>query len=337
MKFDVTIFPEDLNEDVETAKRAEAAGFDAFWTAEVAHNPFFPLLVAGLQTRRIQLGTQIAVAFPRSPMITAYTAWDLAAQTGGRFILGLGSQVKAHITKRYSSEWSAPAPRMREYVESLHAIWDCWQHGKPLNYRGESYKFTLMTPFFTPKPIAHASIPVYIAGVNEYMCRVAGEVCGGIHLHGFHTVHYLQQVVIPALNQGLQKAGRPRSAVELVCPVFVVTGRTAEEKQAAMQDCKTRIAFYASTPSYEAVMTLHGWSDIANRLSWMAREGRWNEMADQISDDMLTEFAIVAEPDEVFAALRERYTGIVDRVCVGYDRKLSFTEVFFEHAAQMHQ
>lgn len=335
MKFDLTIFPEDIRQDAELAKRAEAAGFDAFWTAEVAHDPFLPLMAAGLQTDRIRLGTQIAVAFPRSPMITAYTAWDLAQVTGGRFILGLGSQVKAHITKRYSSEWSAPVARMRQYIEALRAIWDNWQNGTPLNYRGESYKFTLMTPFFTPQPMEHADVPIFIAGVNEQMCRLVGEVCQGIHLHAFHTLLYLKEVVIPSVEAGLVKAGRPRSAVSLTCPVFVVTGRTADEFQAAKHEAKTRIAFYGSTPNYLAVMELHGWGEVAARLSKLAREGEWAAMADQISDDMLAEFAVIAEPEEVFTALRERYQGVVDRICLGYDRKLPFTEIYFEHAAQI--
>lgn len=330
MKFDITIFPEDLRADVEIAKRAEAAGFDTFWTAEVAHDPFFPLLAAGLQTERIHLGTQIAVAFPRSPMITAYTAWDLAQVTNGRFILGLGSQVKAHITKRYSSEWSAPAPRMREYIEALRAIWDNWQNGTPLNYRGEFYKLTLMTPFFTPKPIEHPNIPIYVAGVNARMCRLAGEMCQGIHLHGFHSVRYLREVVLPNVLEGLKKAGRPREAVELTCPVFIVTGRNEAERRASELEAKSRIAFYASTPSYLSVMELHGWGEVAARLSKMAREGEWGAMSNLISDEILNEFAVLAEPDSLFDTLRERYQGLVDRVCCGYDRKLPFTEVLFE-------
>lgn len=314
MKFDVTIFPDDLNSAMDLARQVEAYGFSGLWTSEAAHNPFLPLTLAAAVTQHIELGTAIAVAFPRSPMVTAQIAWDLAAQSNGRFILGLGTQVKTHITKRFSSVWSAPVPRLREYIESMRAIWNTWQTGAPLRYRSENYTFTLMTPFFNPGPIAHPRIPVYIAGVNEGLCRLAGELCDGFHVHPFHTVRYLKEVIIPNIEQGAQKSGRSRAAVALTCAVFVVSGRNAEEIQNTAVAAKTQIAFYASTPSYEAVMKLHGWEDIATRLNNMSREGRWLEMWQEISDDMLKEFAVIAPPDDLADAVKERYNGLLDRV-----------------------
>ncbi|MBZ0276449.1 MAG: TIGR03617 family F420-dependent LLM class oxidoreductase [Anaerolineae bacterium] len=314
MKFDVTIFPDNLNTAGDLARRVEDYGFSGLWTAETAHNPFLPLTHAAAATGRISLGTAIAVAFPRSPMVMAQMAWDLAEQSGGRFILGLGTQVKPHITKRFSTEWAAPAPRMREYIESMRAIWNTFQTGVPLRYTGEHYRFTLMTPFFSPPPMPHSDIPVYIAGVNEVLCRLAGELCQGFHVHPFHTVRYLKELIIPNIEAGAARAGRSRADISLTCANFVVTGRNADEMQQSMMMTKTQIAFYASTPSYGSVMDMHGWSDVAARLNQMSREGKWTEMWQEISDEMLHEIAVVAPPDELPHKLKERYDGLLDRV-----------------------
>lgn len=314
MRFDVTIFPKDLNTVGDLAKQVEAYGFGGLWTAETSHNPFLPLTHAAAVTQRIQLGTAIAVAFPRSPMVTANLAWDLAEQSKGRFILGLGTQVKAHITKRFSAEWGAPVPRLREYIESMRAIWNTWQNGQPLRYTGDHYRFTLMTPFFSPDPMPYADIPIYIAGVNEGLCRLAGELCQGFHVHPFHSVRYLKEVIIPNIQTGAEKAGRTRSNIELFCAIFVVTGNNDEEMRNNAIMTKSQIAFYASTPSYAPVMNLHGWSDVAERLNKMSREGRWMEMWQEISDDMLNAIAVVAPPDELADKVKERYSGLLDRV-----------------------
>jgi probable F420-dependent oxidoreductase len=314
MKFDVTIFPTDLNAAGEIARQVESYGFDGLWTSETAHNPFLPLTHAAAVTQRILLGTAIAVAFPRSPMVTAQIAWDLAAQSGGRFALGLGTQVKPHIEKRFSTTWGAPAPRLREYVESLRAIWANFQNNKPLRYLGEHYKFTLMTPFFNPGPIPHPNIPIYIAGVNEVLCRVAGELCEGFHVHPFHTVRYLKELIIPNIEAGAAKSGRTRADCALSCAVFVVTGKDAAEMRDNAGAVRAQIAFYASTPSYKAVMDMHGWSDLADQLNNLSREGRWFEMGDLISDDVLNQFAVVAPYDELAHAVKERYEGLLDRV-----------------------
>ncbi len=319
MKFDMTFLPSsNLSADARQIQQAEALGFDGAWSAEVAHNPFFSLTLAAKATRNIQIGTQIAVAFPRSPMVSAQIAWDLARQSGGRFTLGLGSQVSAHIIRRFSEEWAEPIGRMREYIEGIRAIWDTFQNGSRLRYRGKHYQFRLMSPFFNPGPIEHPDIPIYIAGVNPRMCRLAGEICQGLHVHGFHTLPYLKEVIRPQIEQGLSESGRRRSDFAVTVPVFVVSGRTPEETQAAEHEVRTRIAFYASTPAYQAVMAHHGWDNIRIKLSRMARAGKWDEMAAAVSDEMLNEFAIVAAPGEVAASIRQRYDGLADRICLAW-------------------
>jgi probable F420-dependent oxidoreductase len=314
MKFDVNIYPNDLNSAAETARQAEAYGFDGLWTSETAHNPFLPLTHAAAATQRINLGTAIAIAFPRSPMVMAQLGWDLAAQSKGRFILGLGTQVKAHITKRFSTEWKAPVPRLREYIESMRAIWLSFQTGSPLRYTGNHYRFTLMTPFFSPGAIQTPEIPIYIAGVNDGLCRLAGALCQGFHVHPFHTVRYLKELIIPNIEHGAAKAGRSRADCALSCAIFVVTGESDEEIRDNAGFVRSQIAFYASTPSYSAVMDKHGWLDLHQQLNAMAREGRWYEMGELISDEMLNEFAVIAPADELASAVKSRYEGLLDRV-----------------------
>jgi probable F420-dependent oxidoreductase len=314
MKFDVTIFPDDLNTVGHLARAVEDQGFSGLWTAETAHNPFLPLTHAAAHTSRIHLGTAIAVAFPRSPMVVASIAWDLAEQSKGRFILGLGTQIKAHITKRFSAEWGPPVPKLREYIESMRAIWSTWQNGTPLRYEGEHYKFTLMTPFFAPNAMPYSDIPIYIAGVNDGLCRLAGELCQGFHVHAFHTPRYLRELIIPNIEAGAAKAGRKREDISLNCAIFVVTGKTDEEIRNNGIMVKSQIAFYASTPSYEAVLAMHGWQEVSQRLNTMSRAGRWAEMWQEISDEMLAEFAVVAPEADLARKVKERYTGLLDRV-----------------------
>jgi probable F420-dependent oxidoreductase len=317
MKYDMTFFPSnDIRADRQSIKQAEALGFDGIWSAEVAHNPFFPLTLGAKETSKIQLGTQIAVAFPRSPMVTAQIAWDLAQQSNGRFILGLGTQVRAHITRRFGEEWVHPVNRMREYIEGMRAIWDTFQNDARLRYRGEHYQFRLMAPFFNPGAIEHPNIPIYLAGVNPKICKLAGELCDGLHAHAFHTVSYLNEVVLANIEQGLVKSGRNRADFKLTIPLFVVTGTSPEETQKAEIAAKSRIAFYASTPSYKAVMEHHGWDEIGLKLSRMARDNQWDTMWQEISDDMLHEVAIIAEPNNVIDAIQARYTGLGDCICL---------------------
>ena len=314
MQFDVTILPDNLNKTGTLARSVENYGFSGLWTAETAHNPFFPLTHAAAATQRIKLGTAIAVAFPRSPMVTAQIAWDLAGQSNGRFILGLGTQVKAHITKRFSMPWTPPMPRMREYVQSLRAIWHSFQTGERLKYEGRDYQFSLMTPFFNPGPIEHPDIPIYVAGVGDAMCRMAGEVCDGLHVHPFHTVRYLEEVIIPNIWQGAERTERTLDDIALSCAIFVVTGRSDEEMRVSAAAAKAQIAFYASTPSYAPVLELHGWQETGAKLSQMARTGQWSEMWKEISDTMLDEVAVIAPPDDLPHKVKERYEGLLNRV-----------------------
>lgn len=293
-------------------ERADSIGYDGIFSSETAHDPFLQLM-PGAETRSAQVGTAIAVAFARSPMTVAYTAWDLASLSGGRFLLGLGSQIRAHITRRFSMEWSKPGPRMREYVAALRAIFEAWQTGSRLDFRGDFYSFTLMTPFFDPGPIDHPSVPIYIAGVGEYMCRLAGEVCDGFHVHPFHTERYLDEVVLPRVDEGAVATGRTRSDIDLASSVFVVTGSTGDEMDRAAAAVRQQIAFYASTPAYRGVLETHGW-DIGDQLTSLSKKGEWQAMANVIDDDILHNVAVVAPLDELPTALAHRYAGRLDRI-----------------------
>ncbi len=312
MKFDVTVFADDLNAASTLASAVEDLGFDGLWVAEAAHNPFLPLAHATLATDRISLGTAIAVAFPRSPLLMAQTAWDLAEQSGGRFILGLGTQIKPHITMRFSAMWGKPIQQLREYMLALRAIWGSFQSGADVEVRGDYYNISLPASAERSQPMPCASIPIYIAGVNTGLARLAGETCQGFHVHSFHTPRYLREVLMPAFI-----AGRARSRLEapltLSCAVFVVTG----EDDAAIAESKlltkSQIAFYASTPSYQPVLQLHGWQDLPPRLNTLLRRNRWTEMHELISDEMLEQFAVIAPPDELPYKFCERYRGLLDR------------------------
>jgi probable F420-dependent oxidoreductase len=314
MKFDAAIAPASLRDVPKIAQAADALGFDGLWTSETAHNSFLPLALAAAHTQKMSLGTSVAIAFPRSPMVTAQLAWDLAEQSEGRFILGLGTQVKAHITRRFSSVWDSPGPRLREYIQSLRAIWNTFQNNEPLKFEGEYYKFSLMTPFFTPGRIKTPDIPIYIAGVNPYLCGLAGELCEGFHVHPFHTVRYLREVVVPNIEKGAATTGRSRADVSLACGIFVVTGETERDIENAKGSIKAQIAFYASTPTYQPVLELHGWQDIGEQLNLLSRQGRWLEMANLISDEMLNDVAVVAPHDQLAQKVRERYEGLLDRI-----------------------
>jgi probable F420-dependent oxidoreductase len=313
VKLDVAMLTHDLTSVPDYARKVEALGFDALWSAETQHDPFLPLAVAATVTSRIRLGTSIAVAFPRSPMVLAHTAWDLAKASSGRFILGLGSQVKGHNERRFSVKWEAPAPRMREVVLAVRAIWDTWQNGTKLAFKGQHYRFDLMTPFFNPGPIEHPKVPVYIAGVNQHMCRVAGEVCDGLHVHPFNSPKYLREYVQPAVNEGLKTAGKRREDFTYATSSFVVVGESEQELAQQRAAVKQQIAFYASTRTYEPVLAAHGWQDVGPLLHRKSVEGDWKGMADLITDEMLDTYAVTGTYDTIAARLQERYTGLLDR------------------------
>src|ERR687898_1543382 len=313
MKLDASLGTEgtSLRSVGETAQAAESLGFAGLWTSETKHDAFLPLAIAANETERIELGTSIAIAFSRSPMEMAQTAWDLQDLTGGRFILGLGTQVKAHVRRRFSMPWDKPVARLREYIMALRAIWDSFQSEGSLNFEGDFYRHTLMTPFFNPGPIEQPEIPVFIAGVNTGLARLAGELCDGFHVHPFHSPEYVRRTVKPAIAEGAQKEGRDTGEIELATSVFVITGEESSEQREKM---RAQISFYASTPTYRTVLEAHGWEEVGERLGTLAREKKWREMPALISDEMLAAFAVEAAPDELGAVLRERYTGLIDRV-----------------------
>jgi probable F420-dependent oxidoreductase len=316
VKLDVGMLTHDLKSLPDYARKVEALGYDCLWSAETQHDPFLPLAVAATVTKKIKLGTSIAVAFPRSPMILAHIAWDLQKASDGRFILGLGSQVKGHNERRFSVKFESPGPKMREIVLAMRAIWDCWQNGTKLNFKGQFFRFDLMTPFFNPGPIAQPKIAVYIAGVNEHMCRIAGEVCEGLHVHPFNSPTYLREYVQPAVNAGLATSGRTRADFVYTTSTFVVVGDTEQELQANRQSVKQQIAFYASTRTYEPVLAAHGWQGITPHLHRKSVEGDWKGMADLITDEMVDVYAVTGTYATIGRQIKERYEGLLDRTAL---------------------
>jgi probable F420-dependent oxidoreductase len=291
-----------------SARRAERLGFDTYSSSETSHNPFVPLAIAAEHTENIGLRTSIALAFARSPMDVAYIGWDLQAMSDGRFTLGLGSQVRGHIVRRFGMNWSAPAPRMREYIQALRHIWNAWQTQEPVKFHGDHFDFNLMPPFFNPGPIERPDVKVYVSAVNPYMLRIAGEVCDGVLLHGFCTPQYTREVIIPNLEIGAARSGRSLDDFEINAGGFIITGATEEEVESKKAGVKGQISFYASTRSYEAVMSTHGWEDTAARLYRMSVDNRWGEMPDQITDDMLETFAVTGTHDEIVNKLKQAHS-----------------------------
>jgi probable F420-dependent oxidoreductase len=321
------------------AQAAEAFGFAGIWASETKHDAFLPLVLAAEHTRTLQLGTSVAIAFARSPMVTAQVAWDLQNFSGGRFLLGLGTQVKAHIERRFSMPWDAPVARLRDYMQALRAIWESFQSGGPLNFCGQFYQHTLITPFFNPGPIEHPNIPISIAGVNTGLARLAGEQCQGFHVHPFHSSRYLREIIRPAISEGAQQHGRSLDDLELSTSVFIITGRNAAMIAEQRERMRAQIAFYASTPTYRVVLEAHGWTEIGKQLSHLAKNQRWQEMTALISDEMLHALTVEAGPDEIGHAIRERYTGLIDRIALylpfmpGQDDRLWQTTIATIHGA----
>ena len=313
MKVDTGIMAGALEDIAIRARELEDIGYDGLITAETGSDPFLPLVIAAEHTERIELGTGIAVAFARTPMLTAYTANDLQRHSKGRFFLGLGSQIKPHIERRFSMPWSHPAARMREYILAMRAIWASWNDGTKLDFRGDFYTHTLMTPFFNPGPNKYGPPKVFLAAVGALMTEVGGEVADGVIIHGFTTERYVREVTLPAIERGLAKAGRSRSDFEISGPLFVVSGNNEEEMATAKKGVQQQIAFYGSTPAYRPVLELHGWGDLQPELNNLSKQGEWVKMGELIDDDVLNAFAVVAEPDQIGAELKKRYAGVVDR------------------------
>ncbi|MBA59733.1 MAG: LLM class F420-dependent oxidoreductase [Gammaproteobacteria bacterium] len=295
------------------AKRLESLGYHGAVTAETSHDPFFPLLLAAEHTENIQLVTSIAVAFARTPMNLANIGHDLNSYSKGRFVMGLGSQIRPHITKRFSMPWSKPAARMREFISAMRAIWDCWHHGSPLSFKGDFYEHSLMTPMFTPLDSEYGSPKVMLAAVGPLMTEVAGEVADGVIIHSFTTRKYLEEVTLPAVEKGLSISGRTRENFEISYPGFIVTGKNEEEFNVTKKAVCKQIAFYGSTPAYAPVLGLHGWGELQPELNKLSKMGKWDEMGSMITDDILEEFATVGELDEVVSKFKGRYSNLVDR------------------------
>ncbi len=295
------------------AVKAEESGYDGVWSAETNHDPFLPIAVGASATEKLEFGTGIAVAFARNPMTLAVLANDLQLLSKGRFMLGMGSQIKPHITKRFSMPWSHPAPRMRELILAIRAIWKTWETGEPLAFRGEFYTHTLMTPFFNPGPNPYGNPEILLAAVGELMTEVAGEVGDGFLVHGFSTERYLREVSLPALERGAAKAGKTRADLTVSYPGFVVTGPDDKSMAAAAKGVREQIAFYGSTPAYRPVLELHGWDELHPQLNTLSKRGEWEQMGELINDEVLNAFAVVAPLDEVATEVRKRFEDVVDR------------------------
>ncbi len=306
--------PLHIGEFAAGAALAESVGLDAVLVEETKDDPFQLLALGASTTERIQLGTSVAMAFPRSPTITAMSAWSLQKLSHGRFVLGLGTQVRAHIQRRYGFEWSAPAPWTRDYVNAMRAVWDCWQNGTPLDFESEHYNLNLMVPLFNPGPIEHPRIPVHIAAIGPHMCAVAGEVADGVRLHPVCTPRFIDEEVLPNVARGAARSNRDVDEVEICMKPLIGTAPNDDALERVIRTVRARVAFYLSTPSYRRTFELHGWGDIAREASTLSRENRWEELPGLVHDEMLHTVATVGRYDEIGAKLRERYVGRVDRI-----------------------
>ena len=319
MKVNTGIPVHDLKAVGAAAQTAEATGFSGISTQENRQDPFLPLAVAAAHTEDLELRTSIAIAFARSPMVAANMSWDLQRASNGNFTLGLGSQVKGHNVRRFSVPWSAPAPRMREYVQAIRAIWDCWKNGTPLDYQGEHYQFSLMTPNFTPEPLDGELPKIQIAAVGPAMMKVAAEECDGVMLHAFCTRKYLDEVILPKLQQGLNAKGKARTDFEISGGGFLVTGKDDEAVDKMFEWVRMRVGFYGSTPSYWPVFEAHGWQDLGQKLNDMSKKGQWQDMTKEISDDVLHEFCAVGRFDEIEKEISRRFAGPIDVISMPSD------------------
>ncbi len=312
MRIETSLVASSIESLARQARRLEEIGYDSISIGETGNDPFLPLMIIAEHTERIKFGSGVAIAFPRSPFVTAQIAWELQRYSGGRFHLGLGTQVKGHNERRYSTPWtSPPGPRLREYILCLRAIFDTFQTGARPDFKGQHYQFTLISPVFNPGPNADGHIPIYVAAVNQYNCRLGGELCEGIRLHSFNTPRYTREIILPSVEAGAKRAGRKLSDIDIVGTCTIVTGSSQEEVERAKGPVKQRIAFYGSTRTYHPVLELHGWGEVGLRLHRLSLEGKWQEMANEISDEMLEEFAIVGTHEEVLPKIKERYGGVV--------------------------
>jgi probable F420-dependent oxidoreductase len=299
------------------AREVEELGYDGLASGETKNDPFLPLALGATTTSRLKLTTAVSIAFPRSPTVTAMMAWDIQAMSKGRFVLGLGTQVKGHIERRYGVSWAPPRARLREYIGALRAVWDCWQNRKPLNFAGKYYNLSLMVPLFDPGPIEHPNIPVQLAAVNDGMCRLAGELCQGIRPHPICTPKYIAEVMLPAVKQGAAKAGRELDRFDVIPSPLIATAPTKALLQERIRDVRSRVAFYASTRSYRAVFEHHGWGDLVQELHRYSVEKRWEEMPQRIDDQVLDTIAVIGTYDQIAAKLKQRYGAVATGIEFG--------------------
>lgn len=318
MKLDALFRVTSPSEAAALAAQYEGYGIAGLWAAEKDHDPYLLLALAATRTTNASLGTAIALAFNRSPMSIAYSAWDMQTMSNGRFVLGLGTQVRAHIERRFSAQWDRPVERISEVIRSLRAIWHSWKTQTPLNFEGEFYRFNLMTPEFVPPLMPHPAPPIYVGGVNPRVTRMAGELCDGFHVHPFHSKTFLQQAVIPNLQAGATAAGRSLDNFVMCSSAFCIMGSTREEIAAIRESVRRQLSFYASTKAYRAVLEAHGWEEIGDRLAVMARERQWADMASLVTDEMIDAFAVTGGVDEIGGLLKEKYAGLLDRVAINH-------------------
>ncbi len=335
MKLSTNLVVDSLRDVAEPARKIEEMGFEALYVSERKHNPFLQLAVAAISTERVRLGTEVAMAFPRNPMVLAYTAWDLQRASNGRFVLGLGTQVRAHNERRFGLEWKNPAEKFREYILAIRAIWECFQSGKELhfegqgfmgkgnflskkalNFDGQFFKFSLLTPMFNPGPLTVPPPPIYVGAVNPINCQMAGEIADGFHCHGFHTAKLLKENVIDNIQLGLDKAGRQRKDFTITAPVMAVMGGNAKELDAMRERVRGMIAFYGATSYYKKMFEGHNWDSTYQRLLEKSRKGQWDSMASEITDEMMHEFAVEGRYEDIPALLEKKYGGLLDEVLI---------------------
>jgi probable F420-dependent oxidoreductase len=313
MKIDGSLFT-NLSDVPARVRDLEELGYDGAVSVETSHDPFLPLALAAEHSSRVDLVTSVAIALARSPMTTAYTAYDLQVLSRGRMVLGIGSQIQPHVEKRFSMPWSAPAPRMREFILALRAVWRAWETGERLAFRGDHYTLTLMTPFFSPPPSPYGPPRVFLGALGDRMCEVAGEVADGVLLHPFSTERYVRERAVPAVERGLSRAGRGRDGFELTLAPFVATGPDEEAVRVALGGVGQQIAFYGSTPAYRKVLELHGWGELQDELNALSKRGRWSDMAELVTPEMLDAFVVQAPHDQLAGALARRLGGLADRM-----------------------
>ncbi len=307
-----TVEPLDLDGFFEGARQVERIGYDRLTVTETRFDPYVQLALAAQATERIELASAVAIAFPRSPTVTAQAAWTLQKLSHGRISLGLGTQVKGHIERRFGMQWSAPGPWLREYIQAVRAVWQSYQTGEQPSHDGEHYSISLMVPLFDPGPLDHPDIPIVIAGVKPYMCRVAGELSDGLRPHPVCTPRYIEEVMAPAIADGAARTGRESDAVEVTVAPLVATAATEEEVAARAEEVRARISFYASTPAYRPAFDLHGYADLADELAQLSRAQRWDDLPGRVDDEMLHTYAVIGTYDEIAARMRDRYAGVVD-------------------------